>query len=147
LSRRYTELEVTVRASYVGPEMVPHTCDVEDRITIQLPVMDEKYVDLPKPVQGLLLGVYATHRSTVADWMFKEQERKRKENAEQKERERMALWNQEPDEDEEDAAERAEEEEAFPALEFESAADVVEQLSDLAEIITGEPVEDNPFTP
>ena len=139
MPRRYTDIEITVSASYRGPEYVPEECTASETSALQVPIMDEKYVDLPKPVQGLLLQVYASHRGKVADHFVKIEKEKQKADAARRERERLALWNQEPDEEEDEDTGHINH-----VIEFESPEQAVEQLGAAIKAITGEEP-DNPF--
>lgn len=80
-----TILSITIHATYKGEEYVPGTCDVSETVTLEIPVMDPKYVVLPKVLEGATTSVIEKHKSNVSTHLAKQRK-------EEEERRNMHLW-------------------------------------------------------
>ncbi len=98
MSNRTTLLRVTVEAIYQGDEFedtpVPLNCFVEDVVSVEIPRVEEKYIEFPKLVQGVIMSVYGRHCDAVMAGLTKKAKEDDKAAKEAEERQRVDLWNQ-----------------------------------------------------
>lgn len=87
-------LVVTFEANYAGDELAPESTRVNDEVVLEVPYLDEKYVVIPKVLEGVTSKVIERHREAVFAWREAEAAKKK---ARDERRKMLALW---PDEDE-----------------------------------------------
>jgi hypothetical protein len=86
------ELEIRVDARYAG-KRIQGPCLVTREVTLTVPHIEAKYINLGKVMEGVIIQVVDQHtRKVQASIRQKEkEERERKEAA--KDREKLRLWN------------------------------------------------------
>lgn len=84
MARQQIALVVTFQAAYVGDDHdVPDETTVEETMSLIIPQMEEKFVVLPKVLEGVTDRVIKAHRARMDEYRSKKaaEERARKERA------------------------------------------------------------------
>lgn len=66
MAKQQISLNITFQASYLGDDPdVPDSTTVEENLTLIIPAIEEKYVVLPKVLEGITTQVIEVHRKRV----------------------------------------------------------------------------------
>lgn len=94
---RTTILRVTVECEYTGDEfegdIIPTNTYVQDLVSVEIPRVEEKYIEFPKLIQGVIMAAYSRHTSAVMDALIKKAKEDDKAKKEAEERQRMTLFS------------------------------------------------------
>lgn len=93
---------VTFHASYIGDDYVPHDTTATEVVTVTLPGnLDEKFMSLPKPLEGAALVVIKEHERKVNGYFSAKAEKDRLEREVAEMRRKVDLFSYGESRDEE----------------------------------------------
>lgn len=93
---RTTILRVIVECEYAGDEFgdnrIPANTRVSELVSVALPRVEEKYIEFPKVIQGVIMAAYSRHSNAVVDALIKQAKEEDKAKKESEERQRIDLF-------------------------------------------------------